>query len=399
MTRHLKTILTIPILCLSACATVPAPQSGIAYAWAVFDSGGVVDSGAGGLADPKRGRQLTIDDPVRIASISKLFVAIGVMRLVEEGRLDRDRDVSEWLGWRLRHPDFPGQAITLRMLLSHRSSLTDQVNYAIPLGGSVQATTGEEGAFDPDHRPGSFFRYSNLNFPVVASVMEGATSERFDRLMARLVIDPLGIDACFNWTRCSDEAVARAVILHAPDGSVIRDDLKGQRPDCSVLALEGSGCDLEAYVPGTNGALFSPQGGLRISARDLAVIGQLFLNGGWHQGRRFLSRQSVEQMISPQWRYYGPESGETEAGTLCAYGLAVQILPNDQPGCSDDLFGDGRQVFGHSGDAYGLRSGIWIDPVEGRGIAYFATGNGDDPPLGRSAFRAVEEELARRIAR
>jgi CubicO group peptidase (beta-lactamase class C family) len=60
----------------------------------------------------------------------------------------------------------------------------------------------------------------------------------------------------------------------------------------------------------------------------------------------------------------------------------------------DDLFGAGRAVFGHAGDAYGVRSGLWVDPATGTGIAFFATGNGDDPPRGRSAYRAIEERLA-----
>ncbi|WP_163360631.1 serine hydrolase domain-containing protein, partial [Klebsiella aerogenes] len=79
-----------------------------------------------GLADISASRPVTADDPVRIASISKLVVAIGVMRLVEQGRLDLDADVSRWLGWKLRNPAFPDAPISLRLLLSHRSSLTDR---------------------------------------------------------------------------------------------------------------------------------------------------------------------------------------------------------------------------------------------------------------------------------
>ena len=93
------------LLLLAGCVTVPAaPPPEVPYAWATFDSSRITASGASGLADRAANRQLTIDDPVRIASISKLFVAVGVMRLVEEGRLDLDRDVSDYLGWPLRNP-------------------------------------------------------------------------------------------------------------------------------------------------------------------------------------------------------------------------------------------------------------------------------------------------------
>ncbi|MDQ8756426.1 serine hydrolase [Sphingosinicella sp. LHD-64] len=373
---------------------MPAPN--VAYVWATFDRGGVTASGASGLADPGRGRALTIDDPVRIASISKLVMALGVMRLVEDGQIDLDRDVSDYLGWSLRNPAFPDRPITLRLLLSHRSSLTDNVDYAVPLGTEVRAVAGSPAAFDAAHPPGAYFRYSNLNFPVIASALERVTGERFDRLMARLVLQPLGLDACFNWSTCSDAAIARAVVLRSGGGQPIRDDLGGRPPDCAVNAPEGSSCDLSNYVLGSNGALFSPQGGLRISARDLAVVGRLLLHGGTHQGQRFVSEASIRMLLAPVWTFDGA-NGEIDSGFYCAYGLASQSLPVRTAGCRDDLFGRGRAVAGHAGDAYGLRSGLWVDPASGTGIAYFSVGNGDDPPRGRSAYRAIEEWLARKL--
>jgi CubicO group peptidase (beta-lactamase class C family) len=371
-------------------AALPAAQLP-AYAWATFDGSAITASGTSGLANPARGRALTIDDPVRIASISKLVVALAVMRMVEESRLQLDRDVSDYLGWRLRNPAFPHRPITLRLLLSHRSSLRDGVDYAIPLGTTLEQALADPAAFDAEHPPGDHFRYSNLNFPIVAAVMERVADERFDRLMEQLVLEPLGLDACFNWTTCSDAAIDRAVVLTEPDGTAIRDDLRGRRPDCPVLAP--AGCDLAGYVLGSNGALFSPQGGLRISVRDLATIGRMLLNHGYHDDVAFLNEASLRALTDPAWRFTG-SNGDTEGGFYCAYGLAVQRLPVAQAGCNDDLFGGGRAVLGHAGDAYGLRSGLWIDPATGTGIAYFAVGNGDDPPRGRSAYRAIEEALA-----
>lgn len=343
---------------------------------------------ATGRADRATGRAVTVDDPVRIASVSKLVMALGLMRLVEAGKLDLDRDVSGYLGWPLRNPDFPEVPITLRMLLSHTSSLRDDADYAIPLGGSMRAKLADARAWDSDHHPGNWFHYTNLNFPVVAGIMEAATGERFDRLMARTVFAPLKIEACFNWTTCSDARVARAVVLYATDGSVRRDDLAGKRPPCPVVVT--AGCDLTGYLPGSNGALFSPQGGLRISARDLARIGQLFLK----RGGGFLKPASLAVLSKPHWVFDGG-NGDTENGFFCSYGLAVQILgtPN-MPDCRDDPFGDGVRRIGHAGEAYGLRSGLWIDIKRGKGVAFFATGIADDAVKGVSAFTAVEERLA-----
>jgi CubicO group peptidase (beta-lactamase class C family) len=386
------------VLAFAGPATAQRAVQPPAYAWATFDAHGLTASGASGLADRARRRQLTIDDPARIASISKLVVAIGVMRLVEQGRLDLDRDVSDYLGWPLRNPAFPDRPITLRLLLSHRSSLKDDIEYwAIPLGATMQQTLANPVAFDPVHPPGSYFRYSNLGYPVIASVMEKASGERFDALLARLVLRPLGLNACFNWSACGDGAIARAVVLYAPDGHVIRDDLGGRPPACPVLAPNG--CDLATYRLGDNGALFSPQGGLRISVRDLTTVGRMLMAGGLHGRTRFLRRASVTMLTTPLWTYDGA-NGANDEGFYCAYGLAVQRLPVAQAGCRDDLFGGGRAMWGHAGDAYGVRSGLWIDPVRHTGIAFLSTANGDDPPRGaHSAYRMIEEELAGRLRR
>ena len=69
-----------------------------------FDRDGITSTRTEGYADPATKRALSVDDPVRIASISKLVLSIGVMRLVEDGKLDLDADVSKALGWTLRNP-------------------------------------------------------------------------------------------------------------------------------------------------------------------------------------------------------------------------------------------------------------------------------------------------------
>ncbi len=395
----MRTILLLAASCLApAChhpLDAPAPPTpGLTSAWVAFDPERVRASGAFGLADRASGRASTIEDPVRIASVSKLVVALGVMRLVEEGRLDLDTDVSRWLGWQLRNPAYPDVPITLRRLLSHTSSLQDEGdNYVIPLGRTVREMIARPATFDAAHRPGSYFRYANINFPVIASVMEKAAGERFDRLIDGKVLKPLGLDACFNYTTCSDAKLARIVVLYRPNGTVARDDLRGRRPDCPV-ATEGPGCDLGSYQLGSNGALFSPQGGLRASMSDLARIGQLILNRGRIGGRAFLRPESVDAVLGPVWEFDG-NNGDTSDGFYCAYGLASQQLPAGGPGCRDDLTGTGRKLVGHAGEAYNLRSGLWIDFQRRVGVAYFAANT--DAGTERSAYHTVEEQLVARL--
>ena len=369
-------------------AAAPVPPAAVAVA---FDREGHIETRVvEGAADRDAGRLLTADDPVRIASISKLVVALGVMRLVEAGTLDLDRDVSDYLGWRLRAPGHPDAPVTLTQLLGHRAGLTDNIDYALPLGTDLERVLRNPAAWDIARPPGSDFAYANLNYPVVAAVIEAATGERFDRAMARLVLEPLKLDACFNWTTCGDGAVARAVVLYGADGSVQRDDLKGRLPACPAVPAADGSCDLTTYRLGRHGAGFSPQGGLRISANGLARIGVMFLR----RGGGFLKPQSLVRLeaLAP----VHPTSGEGTGGFFCEYGLAMHSNGGPalaDPACRDDLFGDGRLRLGHSGDAYGLRSGLWFDLERGQGIAYFVTQVPEGQKGKRSAYSAAEEEL------
>lgn len=388
-------------LLLLVCADVSASEP-VATVRVAFNRDGITATRVHGLADKATGRQVTADDPVRIASISKLVTTLGVMRLVEAGKLDLDADASVLLGWRLRNPSFPQTPITLRLLLSHRSSLADGAGYwQAPLGGKLRDIVEDPRAWDTAHAPGTWFRYTNLNFPLVAQIMERATGERFDKLMQHLVLQPLGIDGCFNWALCNDTTAARAVVLYDADGKPVKDDNHGRRPDCPVMPSSDGSCDLTQWRAGENGALFSPQGGLRISANGLARIGRLLLGDGSIDGKRLLQPASVRAMVAPQWRYrsgtgltYEEDTGDVDQGFFCRYGLAVQTLATPEKGCRDDPFGDGVPRVGHSGSAYGLQAGLWVDRQGGTGVVWFATGMPDEREGGRSAFSAVEEALA-----
>ena len=392
------------VVCLATCFAVQASEP-VATVRVAFDRDGVVDSRVAGLADIAAARGVTVDDPVRIASVSKLVAAIGVLRLVEDGTLDLDADVSDTLGWPLRHPRWPETPITLRMLLSHTAALTDRAGYwQVPLDGEFRALLDDPRAWNDDHAPGTYWQYANVGFPLVASAVERATGERFDLVMQRLVLAPLGIAGCFNWASCDDATAARAVVQYDAERKPVLDDHRGGRPACPVRPAEDGSCDLSTWQAGRNGGSFSPQGGLRISASDLAKIGRLLLGDGEVDGVRVLSPASMQALLHVEWTYAPgnstpyeedePHDAEGKA-FYCRYGLSVQVLASAHPNCGDDPFGDGIARVGHAGNAYGLRSGLWVDRDAGTGVAYYATGMAEAPAGTRSAFTAIEETLAR----
>ena len=120
----------------------------------------------------------------------------------------------------------------------------------------------------------------------------------------------------------------------------------------------------------------------------------MLLNDGRLGELRLLTPASVKLLLTPVWTYDGA-NGDHQAGFLCRYGLATQTLATKVDGCRDDPFGDGRERVGHAGDAYGLKSGLWLDRAKGTGVAYFATDVLDADTGLHSAYTRIEEQLAK----
>jgi CubicO group peptidase (beta-lactamase class C family) len=343
-----------------------------------------------GLANKDTGRAVDANDPVRIASISKLIMALTALRLMDEGKLDLNRDVSDYLGWKLRSPYHPDAPVTLTHLLSHRAGLSDKAGYSIPLGESLEAKLADPAAWRETGKPGeAAFEYANLGSPVVATALEAASGERYDRLVERLVFAPLGVKACFNWIGCDSGTQAKAVTLYRHSGEVAADGPARLPPACTIPVAEGLPCDLDAYVPGTNASIFGPQGSVRIGMVDLAKIGQALMLGPDGIG---ITEDTLNRMADSTF------SGTTGASELfCRYGLGLQAIEMSTGTCNDTLFDSGRPWVGHPGEAYGLLSGLWFDLDGKQGFVYFTTEN--PPPAGgedTGNFTPREKELMAR---
>lgn len=369
----------------------PPPPATVVVA---FDRESITPLIVEGLASKETGRALEANDPVRIASISKLIMALTALRLMDEGKLDLDRDVSDYLGWKLRSPWHPQAPVTLTHLLSHRAGLSDKAGYIIPLGESLEAKFADAAAWRDTGAPGkAAFEYANLGSPLVATVLEAASGERYDRLVDRLVFKPLGVKACLNWIGCGPDLEARAVTLYRDTGEIARDAPQDLPPACTIPVAEGVACALESYVPGTNASIFSPQGGVRIGMVDLARIGQALLlmnrNG-------FLSEAAMRRWFGEMAAAADGHEPGARGVAFCAYGLAAYAVVDETP-CVDDLFGDGTGRIGHGGEAYGLRSGLWLSFEPASSFAYFTTEV--PPPTGEVETSAADPRERALMAR
>jgi CubicO group peptidase (beta-lactamase class C family) len=347
----------------------------------------------------------------RVASLSKFVTALGTMKLVEQGRLSLDADIGDYLGYRLRNPNFPDQPITLRMLLTHTSSLRDEagIKWApevdlkeVLLPGGRYYGKGE--AWATNAAPGRWFEYVNLNWGLIATVMERAGGERFDRLMRRLVFDPMGLKAGFylaDFSPARVEDVATLYRRREKDGDEKWDPAGpwiAQADDFGVQA-PAAPAGLDRYVPGTNGTLFGPQGSLRISVGELAKIMLMLMNGGRDGERQILAPATVAAMFGRQWTLNGDRSngspngdGGSYRGLYHAWGLGNQhftdtsTLVDGRAGGDRLVEGGGFTGVGHLGWSWGLNALFVFDPAAKNGMIYISSGVGANPDLQPGRF-------------
>ncbi|MEU6149879.1 serine hydrolase domain-containing protein [Actinosynnema sp. NPDC047251] len=208
-----------------------------------------------------------------LASISKLFTSIVVVRRQELGQLDLDAPVARYL------PEFGvngKSAITVRQLLTHTSGLEPW----LPLWSKYPDVPARlKAVLDvaPKNPPGSTYTYSDLNLITLGLLAHRLTGKPLDVLVREEITEPLGLrDTGYNPPADELDRVA-ATEFQAHRGLV-----RGQVHDENAWSLGG--------VAGHAGVFGT--------AADLAVLGQAILNGGEYRGRRILRPRTVELMLT-----------------------------------------------------------------------------------------------------
>lgn len=343
------------------------------------------------------------DTLFRIASISKIVTTIGLMELVEQGKINLDHDVSDYLGFPLRNPDFPEIPITVRMLLNHTSSIRDADVYVLPPDKPISSffdETHKAGKSDyhfsyhDGHPPGTYFTYCNLCYGLVGTIIEKASGERFDQYQKRHVLAPLHIDGGYNINELDHPERLATLYRHLPEGYTPTVD--------SFPHKSTTNHALDTYKIGSNGSVFSPQGGLRISLQGLSQLARFMIQRGTVDGVRLLSEQSIAAMETPTWRFNGHNADCPYPVT--AYGLSLFVLTGtkDPDGKTDSPYPAYQGgLKGHLGEAYGLHSGFWYDPQTGDAYLFAADGFPADEeihPGQYSSFSRTEENIFQTLA-
>ena len=307
---------------------------------AVVKKGKIIYNNAFGLKDVAANEPLANNHIFRIASISKSFSATAIMQLMDAGKLSLDDDFSKLVGFTVRNPKFPETVITLRMVMSHTASINDSQGY-FTLDAIDPAKGADYAKCYNDYEPGTKYQYCNLDYNMTGTVIERISGERFDNYIKNHILAPLKLYGGY----CVDS-------LDASLFATIYDYDSTKKLVPSPGAYNPRREEIQNYVMGYSTPIFSPTGGMKISAADLARYMTMHMQHGKYNGVRIISKKSSRIM-------------QTTVAEKEGYALAIMHTDKLIPG---------KMLTGHTGSAYGLYSAMFFDPKKKFGIVVITNG-------------------------
>jgi CubicO group peptidase (beta-lactamase class C family) len=325
----------------------------------VVEADGVLYDGAFGRQDVARDLPMATDTIFRIASMTKPVTSVAVMMLVQEGDIDLDDPVSDYLpafedeqvieNFNPADKSYTSRPATTAMTVRHLLTHTSGLGYAFSNHTLAALVGGDPGAsvtrFPLLHDPGTRWTYGEST-RVLGTLVEEVSGQPLEDFLSERIYVPLGKSDTF-YTVPAQKA-GRVVTVHrrTPEGLV------------------------EAPNPGQLTAPANGDGGLHSTAADYAKFIQLFLNGGRApNGARLLSEATVALM------------GENHIGRVLVEQQPAALPALSEPfplGAGRDKFGLGFQLTAAHDDAFMRSEGsmswagifnteFWIDPARGVG--------------------------------
>lgn len=311
----------------------------------------------------------------RPGSVSKLFTWTAVMQLVEQGRVDLDADLNQYIDFEI--PPRDGKAITLRQVMTHTTGMEEQIRGLItsrseelvPLGDALKRWVPRR-----IHEPGATPAYSNYATALAGYVVERVSGESFDDYVERHILGPLGM-ASSSFRQPLPEALARRMSRGYKSAS------DGEPQDYEYISL-------------------APAGSLAATGADMARFMLAHLQGGAIGDRRILSAEATRRMHT---------AGQATVGPLNQMMLGFY-----------ETTLNGHHAVAHGGDTRWFHSDLQLFPDDGLGlfVSFNSSGtNGatlhirgglvraiadryltDPPPRSAGVGEAEAKEHAQRIA-
>lgn len=294
------------------------------FAVAIVDRNGVHYQQGFGYADKKQERPYTANTIQQIASVSKTFIAVAIMKAQEQGLVHLDSPINNYLPFPVVNPHFPDELITLRHLSTHTSGINDRVLFYelksvykdrepnIDLATFMQNYFSKEGKWYSKrnftkYRPNKQYEYSNLGATLAAYVVECAVGKSFDAYTQEIIFNPLGMNKTGWFYGAIDETQAAKLYRKGgkkeknlyttvtyPDGNLMTSCselslylvamLNGQAGEASILTVESFQQMFEKQFPSRIEGMseYEPNSGIVWTYRKNGVIGHT--GGGTNTG-------------------------------------------------------------------------------------------------------------------
>lgn len=283
----------------------------------------------------------------KCASVTKLVTGIGLMKMMDEGILDPDEDISTYLGYTVRNKRFMNTPITLRILMSHTAGLVENASFARKasiLSDMIDVEKKAGSNFKREVRPGSEYVYSNFGAGMTGAIVESVTGMDVSSYMRQFLFEPLGIDAAYSVSQLAEPEYIAATYkkdgsLYAAPSYMLRQEyLQEAAPDIHYRTTIGS---------------------LLIRPRDLARLGIVLCGDGTVDGQRVLSEDAVMAM---RQEHSEQTDGITEKSPYTFFTIR-----------QDTLF-EGLRVYGHQGTDEGIVCNLYVEPENQLVIAVMTNG-------------------------
>ena len=244
----------------------------------VMQNGQVLLEKGYGYADLKTRKPV---DPAttifRLASISKLFTWTSVMQLVEQGKLDLDTDVNQYLDFQIR-PAF-SKPITLRNLMTHTGGFEEETRDVIVTNPKQAVALRDFLMRNQPERlfaPGTVPAYSNYGVGIAGYIVQRVSGQPFEQYVEQHIFSPLKME--------------HSTFYQPPPAPLRRLPSEGYPSDTEKPAI-----GFEVFNP-------MPAGGVSSTAGNMGRFGQALLNGGELDGNRILKPETLAAMWTPQFR-------------------------------------------------------------------------------------------------
>ena len=303
----------------------------------VMKDGNVLLEKGYGYADLKWKRP--VDPPstiFRLASISKLFTWVSVMQLVEQGRLNLDTDVNQYLDFQIR-PAFD-KPVTLRNLMTHTGGFEETIDDIILTDPKRAVSLREFLMRNQPKRifpPGEVPAYSNYGVGLASYIVQRASGEPFEQYVHEHIFAPLGMTHSSFY----------------------------QPLEKPLAKLPSEGYHSDTTKPPVGFEIFNPvgAGGISSSAGDMGLFGQALLNGGTLEGKQILKPETLALMWTPQFQ-------------------ASKDMPPICMGFYQD-WRNGLRWIGHEGDLIAFHSLFFVEPQQKivLFVSYNSSGGGEKP--------------------